>query len=70
MMGRWYARKGVIGLGVVTYYRMTMNSHLEHLRERALKGVAIPKYAAAQNISQASLHKLMKATVCSRSDCI
>jgi hypothetical protein len=60
-------RKG-IGLGVALDYRLTMNSHLEHLREKALKGVDILKYAAAQNITQASLHKLMKATVCSRSD--
>jgi hypothetical protein len=60
--------KQVIGLGVALDYRMTMNAHLEHLRLKALKGVSVLKYAAAQNITQASLYKLMKATVCSRAD--
>jgi hypothetical protein len=61
--------KQVIGLGVALDYRMTMNAHLEHLRLKALKGVAVLKYAAAHNITQASLYKLMQATMCSRSDC-
>jgi hypothetical protein len=56
----------VIGLGVVLDYRMSMNAHPEHLRERALTGAALLQYAAAKNVTQASLYKLMKATVCSR----
>jgi hypothetical protein len=58
----------VTGIGVVLDYRMSMSAHIEHLRERALKGAAWLKYAAAQNVTQASLYTLMKATVCSRSD--
>jgi hypothetical protein len=60
--------KQVIGLGVALDYRMTMNAHLEHLRLKALNGVAILKYVDAQNITQPSLYKLMKATICSRAD--
>ena len=60
--------KKVTGLGVVLDHRLTMNAHLEHLKAKVLKGVSILKYAAAQNVTQASLLKLMKATVCSRSD--
>jgi hypothetical protein len=59
--------KAVIGMGVVLDYRMTLNMHLDHLRLKASKGVSVLKYAA-KNISQSSLFKLMKATVCSRSD--
>jgi hypothetical protein len=47
----------VTGLGVVLDYRMTINSNLEHLRESALKGVSILKYAAATNSTHASMHK-------------
>jgi hypothetical protein len=47
--------KQVIGLGVALDNRMTMNAHLEHLRLKALKGVGILKYVAAQNITHASL---------------
>ena len=43
-----------------------MNAHLQHLKMKAtVTGVSIFKYAAAQNIKQAGLLKLMKATVCS-----
>jgi hypothetical protein len=60
--------KQVIGLGVALDYRMTMNDHLEHIMLTALTGVAVLKNGDAQNITQASLYKLMKATVCSRAD--
>ena len=47
---------------------MNMNAHLEHLQKKAMQGIAILKYAAGQNVTQASLFKLMTATVCSRSN--
>jgi len=60
--------KQATGLGCVLDCRMKMNAHLSHLRDKALKGISTLKLAAAQDVTQASLLKLMKATVCTRAD--
>ena len=55
-------------LGVVMDKRMKMVDHIHHLRVKASKSLPLLRYAAAQNVQQKSLAKLMTATVCSRTD--
>ena len=56
----------VVYLGIMIDRHMTMVQHLQRLRDKALKGLKVLKYAAGQRATQRSLVNLMRATVQSR----